>query len=433
MTSPHTLVSSRNVPDGPDTRLAGPWLPRVRLAWGLLAAVLVGLYAVQVPPYWAQLQTICTGAGCAIIQPSTASADALRAVGLTVAGYAGLSLAITLLSSLVGFAVATVIVWRKSHDWMALLVAAVAVALGTVVVSATLQEGNSPWHLTALVATGLSNLLLFLLAARFPNGRTVPRWARWLPIVWMAAWATTLGAELLTGTLWWNFYLTAWLLVMAGSGVVQVYRYRAMSTPRERAQTRWVVLGGSSALVAILAVTAPLLLVPALRRPGSLLPLLSTPASAVAISLCVLSVGVAILRSRLYDIDVIIRRTLIYGVLTGTLAVVYGASILGAQLVVQAIWGRQALPPVFIVASTLLIAALFRPLRGQVQRLIDRRFFRRKYDAAQTLAAFGATLRTEYDVDELQRQLLAAVTEATQPSQVSLWLRWPAPDTPQRG
>jgi hypothetical protein len=185
-----------------------------------------------------------------------------------------------------------------------------------------------------------------------------------------------------------------------------------------------------AALVAIIGVVAPLLLVPALRHPGALLPLLTTPASAVAISLCVLSVGLAILRARLYDIDVIIRRTLIYGVLTGTLAVIYGASILGAQAIVLALWGRQPLPPIFIVASTLLIAALVRPLRGRVQTIIDRRFFRRKYDAAKTLEAFRAMLRHEYDVDALRRLLLAAVIETTQPTHVSLWLREPGRDKP---
>jgi two-component system NarL family sensor kinase len=136
-----------------------------------------------------------------------------------------------------------------------------------------------------------------------------------------------------------------------------------------------------------------------------------------------LALAVAILRYRLFDIDRLINRTMVYGTLTGALAAIYFGSVIGAQAIAQALTGRPSLPPVIIVGSTLLIAALFQPLRRRIQAAIDQRFYRRKYDAAKTLAAFGATLRGEVDLDQLSARLVAVVEETMQPARVSLWLR----------
>jgi two-component system, NarL family, sensor kinase len=138
-----------------------------------------------------------------------------------------------------------------------------------------------------------------------------------------------------------------------------------------------------------------------------------------------ISIAIAILRHRLFDIDVIIHRTLVYGVLTALLALVYFVSVVTLQFVVHGLTGQATQPPFVIVASTLVIAALFQPLRQRIQASIDRRFYRRKYDAARTLQAFGATLRQEVDLTELSEQLVAVVQETMQPTQVSLWLPKP--------
>jgi hypothetical protein len=138
------------------------------------------------------------------------------------------------------------------------------------------------------------------------------------------------------------------------------------------------------------------------------------------------AIGVAILRYRLYEIDVIIRRTLVYGVLTGTLALLYFSAVAMLQFVSRALTDGGAQQPQWaIVASTLAIAALFQPLRRRMQRFIDHRFYRRKYDAARILAAFGATLRDEVDLDTLSQDLLAVVHETVQPEHASLWLKPP--------
>jgi uncharacterized membrane protein YhdT len=143
-----------------------------------------------------------------------------------------------------------------------------------------------------------------------------------------------------------------------------------------------------------------------------------------------IAIGIAILRYRLYDIDVLINRTLVYGSLTLMLALVYFGSVSATQALFQALTSQERLPQLVVVTSTLVIAALFTPLRRRIQSFIDRSFYRRKYDAGKTLEAFSAKLRDETDLEALNNDLVGVVRETMQPAHVSLWLR---PDTAPKG
>jgi hypothetical protein len=203
-----------------------------------------------------------------------------------------------------------------------------------------------------------------------------------------------------------GFFSLVLILVLAV--VTLFFRYRSAGTV-ERLQIRWFVLGGT--LFAILSF-APTFL-------G--FPIALSVIGFASITLLYLAVGIAVLRYRLYDIDIIIRRTLVYGGLTATLALVYFGSVILLQSLFEAVSGQQS--AVAVVISTLVIAALFTPLRKRIQNDIDRRFYRKKYDAEKIVAAFGASLREEVDLDDLQTRIVAVVEETLQPETVSLWVR----------
>jgi hypothetical protein len=202
---------------------------------------------------------------------------------------------------------------------------------------------------------------------------------------------------------------------------IQVYRYRRVSNPVQRQQTKWVVFGMA---VAVLGFAATLVVgtlpVVADALSGLLTNMIANTALSFFLLLIPISVGLAILRSRLWEIDIIINRSLVYGTLSVALALIYAGSVLALQAILGSFTeGNQFA----IVGSTLVIAVLFQPLRRRIQAVIDRRFYRRKYDAARTLEAFSATLRNEVDLNQLREHLLGVVEETMQPAHVSLWLR----------
>ncbi len=188
---------------------------------------------------------------------------------------------------------------------------------------------------------------------------------------------------------------------------------------RERQQLKWFAYGAAVFLVAFFLLNA------GGEQLGGWVVFASI---VIGLSAIPVTVGIAILRYRLYDIDVVINRTLVYGALTGILALVYLGGVVALQALFRSLTGQGS--QLAIVASTLAIAALFSPLRGRIQSFIDRRFYRSKYDAAKTLEAFSAKLRDETDLDALSEDLVGVVRETMQPAHVSLWLR---PDAPPKG
>jgi hypothetical protein len=420
-----------------DTRLSDRWLTLAHVGWIAVVLLDAAIFIPGVPSYYALLHIPCTSAaqriGCNPGMLSPGAILALQRVGISLGVYAALGLSMVLVASLVLFAVGAVIAWRRWHEGMGLFVSLVLITLGATGISDVLVNSvplllphvdSLVWSLLHVVGTGIIYMqwpafAVFLLT--FPTGRLDPRWS-WVVISsWLAVeLAFILGAPQLV--------IIALITIALGATLaVQVYRYRRVYGVVQRQQTKWLVYSIAAAVSLGAVVTLAQALASALGTPAS-----SSQAAALVVSIAfflpvALAIGIAILRYRLYDIDIIINRTLVYGSLTALLAAVYFGTVIGAQSVVRALTGQVRQSPVLIVASTLLIAALFNPLRQRLQAFIDRRFYRSKYDAARTLETFGATLRSEVDLNQLSEHLLAVVEETMQPTHVSLWLRQPEP------
>ena len=407
-----------------DTRLHGRWLVLAWAAWALLSSGTLLAFAFSLPVYLTLLQTVCTGTGCVPGQPAPDTEATLHGLGLSVGSYVTFSLVLTLASMLLACTMSGLLAWRKSKDWLALLVALMLLMFGTANIISPLELSHSAWHFPAMLLTILHFATVFLVGSLIPTGRFVPRWTRWLVPAWVL-WRLILlffpalpSADLLNTLIW----LSGLACIM----VALIYRYQRMSTPIQRQQLKWIVFGGSATILIVLVTNLPPLLFPALSRTGSLYALFRASINTLVLLPLIFCFAIAILRYRLWEIDVIINRTLVYSTLTGTLALVYFGLVIGLSALLQGIISHDS--GVAIVISTLAIAALFQPLRHRIQRTIDRRFYRRKYNAAQTLAAFSATLRHEVDLDQLREALLAVVQETMQPAHVSLWLCPTAPD-----
>jgi hypothetical protein len=218
------------------------------------------------------------------------------------------------------------------------------------------------------------------------------------------------------------FLVLAATIAGAISLVLRFHRSRG----DERQQIKWFVFAGAI-FCAIFAAAPVLWTLPLSPETEWIWPTLFL----LGLGTIPAATGTAILKYRLYEIDIIINRTLVYGALTAMLAVVYFGGVATTQAIFRALTGQQQQPQLAIVVSTLAIATLFNPLRRRIQALIDRRFYRRKYDAAKTLEGFSTKLREETDLDALNAELVAVVRETMQPSHVSLWLR--SDPSPKRG
>jgi len=272
---------------------------------------------------------------------------------------------------------------------------------------------NSAWERLTSVLFILGNGVYVLVWSLSSDGRFVPRWTRWLLLCWLVAASLFFIMPMVYFLVW---YAALVLLVIA-----QVYRYRTASSPLQRQQGKWLLFGGCVAIIIIVGIAVPPLIFPSLGQAGSFYQLVGLPVFIVILFIFPLCLGLAILRFGFLDIDIIIHRTLVYSTLTVVLAVIYEVSVFTLQSLTSGltfIRGNQ----LAIVASTFLIGGLFKPLHDRTRALIDRRFYRRKYDAARTVAAFSTTIRDEVDLNQLCAKLTAVVDETMQPAHVSVWL-----------
>jgi hypothetical protein len=412
--------------------LHGLPLRAAQVAWVVVALVALAIVFFSLPALYAQFTTLCREAGGVCLEQNQLTpeyAQAFREAGIPPRSFAILMVVVDAFSRLVWFAVGALIFLRRSRDPMALLVAFFLVSFGTATFASdgvyALVSANPAWRIpgTGMQILGEFGAVMFFLL--FPGGRFAPRWTRWLAVAFLAFQIpgyffpniySVLGPGNVQGLVFMSL-----VLGLVGS---QIYRYRRVSTPRQRRQTKWVVAGSVVAICALFGLLTPLFFFP--KAMGNSSPFVLSLASTLVpltMLLIPLSIGVAVLRSGLFDIDVVINRALVYATLTATLVLLYVGGVVGLQRLLSPLLGESN--QLAIVASTLAIAALFNPLRRRIQTIIDRRFYRKKYDARKTLEDFSARLRDDTDLEQLNADLLSVIRATMQPAHVSLWLRTP--------
>jgi hypothetical protein len=397
--------------DAPNTTLRGRWLLAARAGWGAVATLTLGL--------------VTAGVVVAFDRPDLIPEMSTRA-RFADAGLPDQVTNVAFLIVVAAFAATGLLIfWRRSDDWAAMLFALVLMTGGVVLIRTEWAlEQAVPWlelpvRFVWLLAMFLWLVVLFV----FPDGRFVPRWTGLLGAAAIPAagllvdFPKLLRAYLGGSKAGFGLAVLVWSVFWAAGLYAQAHRYRHVSGPVQRQQTKWVALTlGLLLLVMLFGIFIPSLFIDSSNdwffwALLALMPLLLLfPAS----------VAVAILRHHLYDIDRLLTRTLTYGLLTVVLGLVYVGAVV---LLGQALNPQGGDSPLAVAASTLLVAALFQPARRRIQQAVDRRFNRRRYDAAKTIEAFSARLREEVDLDTLSVELLGVVDQTMQPTKASLWLR----------
>ncbi len=401
------------------------WQPWARVFWILLALNCAVAFGMTMYFTWQFTQNL-----------PPRLAEGLSALGWSSASYFSYSAFLLIFHFFCFYFMGLLIFWLRPTERMAFFASIffIAFAAANAYVSApeflqVFKTGPMLYQLTFNVSNLFAWPLLVAFCAVFPTGHFVPRWARYLALfgfivtlVWSIfpeQFANPQGAMVVT-------LLGALLIVFGGSFLAQILRYRNYSTAAQRQQTKWLLYGlALIVLGAVLVPTLSFLILPASgltdARTTVLSQLIANLLTAIY-AILPLSVGVAILRYRLWDIDIIIRKTVTYTIVVALLGVLFfGSVILLQQIFAQ--FTNTGGNEIITVISTLAIAALFVPLRKRIQDVIDKRFYRKKYDAQLVLQQFAETVRDETDLDKLTAELVNVVQETMQPKSVSVWLK----------
>lgn len=426
-------VTDTRKPPLREARLERSWLFVARASWMVLTFCILILNVTMLPRYNALLQAHCQpGPQCFAFQLTAYDRHLLQQLGLSLGFLAASQVLLNTAIVVVNCALGLLIFWQRSTDRMELFCAFMLVLFGGVglpnILLYTLMPTSPAWFVLigTFAVLGQSGFFIFFLL--FPSGRFVPGFTRWVALCIVLYWIyTDFSANIFSPAgIWQNLALFVLVLCTVGA---QAYRYRRVSTARERQQTKWVVFGFTISIVGFVLVVGlgNALLSPTLQQSSVISLFLGNTLVDSFFFLIPISIALAILCSRLYDIDVIINRTLVYSLLTGLLVAIYAGLTIGLESLVGLV-SRQTSQPVIVVLSTLAIAALFQPLRARIQMVIDRRFYRRKYNAARIVEAFNVSLRSEVDLNQLSEHVLTVVQETLQPTHASLWLRQPERD-----
>jgi hypothetical protein len=382
-----------------------------RTAWLLLAVAGTVLFAIGPITAWSRLQTVCHPAtSCAGgYQLDAATARILASHGISPLAYAVFIITVLAAVWILWYGLAALIIWRRPTDRGALLAAFFLVLFPQLAVSQLVTW--SPGATVALVALITFGLL-------FPDGRFAPRWTRWLAVFGLLVFIFGLLPFASNSGLW----IIPALLLPATIVGIQIYRFRRVSSWAERQQTKWALLGLAVGILSLIIFILPGVFAVNDVQNGGFYAAFIAVGFAVAPSSIPIAMAIAVLHSRLWDIDRVISRALVYAVLSVTVAGIYIGGVIG----LQALFGLFFLgggSPAAIAVSTLAIVALFGPMRRRIQNSVDRRFYRGRYDAVRTLAGFSERLRDQVDLAYLSRDLTLLVRDTLQPEHVSLWLR----------
>jgi hypothetical protein len=419
--------------------LLTPWLLPTRplsgkalLAAKVIAATIVGaclvMFAISLPARYAWLEQLATQAH-PILRLNTQLNPRLS--NLVVQYFPQIALGIEVGVMLLYCMNAALLFWKRSHDWLALLTAGAlpAFALHIIPTLYTWMELN-PFNtlvgsIFKCVGLGLAFLFLFL----FPNGFYAPAWIRlffWGWIVWAAAWllfptSAIAFRDPYTISIPGFILLMAWWTIGIYS---QIYRYYRVSGPLQRQQTKTITFGATVVFMGYIfyvPLREAMLLTSKPLAASILFQMVAPYIYLFMVASIPVLIARSILRFRLWDIDLVIRRTLVYSLLTLLLGLVYFTAVTLLQSLVSSVSHQES--AISIVLSTLAIAALFTPLRRRLQHAVDRRFFRQRYDAEKALEEFATAARSESDLEQLTAHLMATVQETLQPKAVTLWFK----------
>ena len=416
---------SRDAPF-PAKPLRGLTLVFARGAWLVVAVLALGFFAAGIPSEFAMFHTVCQDV-CLGGQVTQAGSRALRDLGLSLDFYAAYAVVHDVVFAAVYVAVAVIIFWRKSDERMAMLASFALLTFGTAGLPNTtyalsIQYASLWWPLSLLDFLGAAFFGLFLY--HFPDGRFVPGWTRWVVFAWIAwqlpaYWFPSWDSFDLDGWPGW-LAITVWTAFLGTMIYTQAYRYLRVSGATERQQIKWVVFGISVAALVYLGIVVALSpLAPAPTTPGMVANILIGYTFLYAAMLLVpLSIGFAILRHHLFDIDLIINRALVYGALTTSVVLLYVLVVggLGAVLRVQG-------SLIVSLIATGLAAVMFQPLRERLQRGVNRLLYGERDDPYAVLTRLGSRLESRLTPDAVLPAVTRTVQEALKLPYTEIQLR----------
>ena len=409
------LVASRatrssNRSGAPNTRLRGRRLILARVAWVTVVSLIVALFLVRLPAYYATLQTVCPGAVCGYVQPTLDSAQALQKLGLSVSAYAAFTLALEIALAFLCFTLGAVIFWRRSDDWLALLGALAVVASVALNGNVLSMDMSSAWGWIAMGMYVFGGGM-YVLVLSLSDGRFVTRWAPWLLLCWVVA--------VIHYFIFMNFfYSLVWQAALGLLLIAQAYHHRTATSPLQRQQGKWFIFGGCVEVIITVGSIVPPLIFPSLWQAGSFYQLVTALALIVLSFIFPICIGIAILRYRLYDIDIIIRRTLVYGILTVCVVGVY-VLVVGS---LGALIGNSGNLLISLVATG-LVAVLFQPLRAWLQRGVNRLLYGQRDEPYTVITQLSQRLEGTLAPDAVLSTIVETVAQALKLPYVAILLK----------